>query len=246
MANVKKDASVKKRQQIDHTGRIMFAWVAGASVLVGFALVIGGFLVQRIMFESKVLGVKTNTVSTLDKNIAAYDSLRDNIRVLNTNAALSSVKLNDQEEPLRVVLDALPADNNSLALGASIQSLVSRTSGVTLDSFQATSDDATVASNGSASSDSTSSTTTSDGSTTTSDTQSSDSAQQIPFTMELSSTSADSLREVMKNFEKSIRAIDIDESTVDASDSKITMSITGHAYYLPSKTIQLTQKEVKP
>ena len=47
MAEAKKDASLNKRRQIDRTGRVMFGWVAGASVLVGFALVIGGFLIQH-------------------------------------------------------------------------------------------------------------------------------------------------------------------------------------------------------
>lgn len=78
----KEDASLNKRRQIDRSGRVMFGWVAGASVLVGFALVIGGFLVQRIVFETKVLAEKNQTTSTLDSNIKTYDGLRDNIRVL--------------------------------------------------------------------------------------------------------------------------------------------------------------------
>ena len=40
MAEAKKDTSLNKRRQIDRSGRVMFGWVAGASVLVGFALVI--------------------------------------------------------------------------------------------------------------------------------------------------------------------------------------------------------------
>ena len=123
MVEAKKDTSLNKRRQIDRSGRVMFGWVAGASVLVGFALVIGGFLVQRIVFETKVLAEKNQTTSTLDSNIKTYDGLRDNIRVLNTNSALGSAKLNDKEDPLRVILDALPADDNSLALGASVQNL---------------------------------------------------------------------------------------------------------------------------
>ena len=122
MPEVKKDQSAGKRQQIYKSGRTMFAWVAGASVIAGFAVVVAGFLIQRIVFESKVVVEKQNTVNTLQANNKAVDKLRDEIRVLNTNAALSSVKLNDNEEPLRVILDALPADNNALALGASVQS----------------------------------------------------------------------------------------------------------------------------
>ena len=228
MAEAKKDASLNKRRQIDRTGRVMFGWVAGASVLVGFALVIGGFLIQRIIFETKVLTEKTQTMSTLDHNIKTYDGLRDNVRVLNTNSALGSAKINDKEEPLRVILDALPADNNSLALGASIQNLVGRVPGAKLESFQTvTSDEASSNDNSNDSSKS----------SNKENTTNTSSAQQIAFTMELSASNADTLRDVLRNFEKSIRVIDIDEST---------MSVSGHAYYLPSKTIQLNKKGIKP
>ena len=227
MPEVKKDQSAGKRQQIYKSGRTMFAWVAGASVIAGFAVVVAGFLIQRIVFESKVVVEKQNTVNTLQANNKAVDKLRDEIRVLNTNAALSSVKLNDNEEPLRVILDALPADNNALALGASVQSLVARTSDVKLESFQvgedvATSDD--TAKLGS----------------------SVKGVQQIPFTMSISAANPDALRDVLQNLEKSIRVIDIDAMTIEQGDSRVVMTVNGHGYYLPAKTIQLTKKEVKP
>lgn len=231
MAEAKKDTSLNKRRQIDRSGRVMFGWVAGASVLVGFALVIGGFLVQRLVFETKVLAEKSQTMSTLDNNIKTYDGLRDNIRVLNTNSALGSAKFNDKEDPLRVILDALPADNNSLALGASIQNLVGRVPGAKLESFQTVSADETATDSSSSKDD---------------NTVSSSNVQQTAFTMELSASNADILRDVLRNFEKSIRVIDIDESTIEASDSKFTMSISGHAYYLPGKTVQLNKKGIKP
>ena len=227
MPEGKKDQSAGKRQQIYKSGRTMFAWVAGASVIAGFAVVVAGFLIQRIVFESKVVVEKQNTVNTLQANNKAVDKLRDEIRVLNTNAALSSVKLNDNEEPLRVILDALPADNNALALGASVQSLVARTSDVKIESFQvgedvATSDD--TAKLGS----------------------SVKGVQQIPFTMSISAANPDALRDVLKNLEKSIRVIDIDAMTIEQGDSRVVMTVNGHGYYLPAKTIQLTKKEVKP
>lgn len=227
MPEVKKDQSAGKRQQIYKSGRTMFAWVAGASVIAGFAVVVAGFLIQRIVFESKVVVEKQNTVNTLQANNKAVDKLRDEIRVLNTNAALSSVKLNDNEEPLRVILDALPADNNALALGASVQSLVARTSDVKLESFQVGEDVA-------ASDD------------TAKLGSSVKGVQQIPFTMSISAANPDALRDVLKNLEKSIRVIDIDAMTIEQGDSRVVMTVNGHGYYLPAKTIQLTKKEVKP
>lgn len=226
MAEVKKDQSAGKRQQIHKSGRMMFAWVAGASVVVGFAVVSAWFLIQRIVFETKVTSEKQSTVQTLKDNNEAVGKLRDEVRVLNTNAALRSARLNDDEEPLRVVLDALPADNNPLALGASVQLLVSRTAGAKLESFQVGDGTNVEVSN--------QATTRTDG------------VQQIPFTMAVSGGNADTLKNVLKNFEKSIRVIDIDAMTIEQGENKATMTITGHGYYLPGKTITLTKKEVKP
>ena len=226
MAEVKKDQSAGKRQQIHKSGRMMSAWVAGASVVVGFAVVSAWFLIQRIVFETKVTSEKQSTVQTLKDNNEAVGKLRDEVRVLNTNAALRSARLNDDEEPLRVVLDALPADNNPLALGASVQLLVSRTAGAKLESFQVGDGTNVEVSN--------QATTRTDG------------VQQIPFTMAVSGGNADTLKNVLKNFEKSIRVIDIDAMTIEQGENKATMTITGHGYYLPGKTITLTKKEVKP
>ena len=64
--------------------------------------------------------------------------------------------------------------------------------------------------------------------------------------MSISAANPDALRDVLKNLEKSIRVIDIDAMTIEQGDSRVVMTVNGHGYYLPAKTIQLTKKEVKP
>lgn len=240
MPETKKDQVVGKRQQIHKSGRMMFAWVAGASVVASFAIVSAGFLIQRIVFETKVTGEKQSTVKTLRDNNEAVDKLRGDIKVLNTNAALSSVRLNDDEQPIRVILDSLPADNNPLALGSSVQLLISRVPGVKLESFQMGD------SNDTSSTTTTTAVTNTSGSSQLNSAGSSEGVQQIPFTLTVSAGSADSLKDMLKNFEKSIRVIDIDSMTVEQEKDRTTMKISGHGYYLPGKTIKLTKKEVKP
>lgn len=131
-----KDAALRKRQLISNSSRKMFLWVAGASVVVGFSLVAAWFLVQQIIYKEKVLTVKGQTVSTLRKNNAAAPKLAANIRVLETNQDLASVKATPNENAVRVILDALPSDNNVLALGASMQQvLIGGAQNITLESF---------------------------------------------------------------------------------------------------------------
>jgi len=45
------DTALRKRTQISQANRTMFLWIAGASALVGFALVASIFLGQKLLFN---------------------------------------------------------------------------------------------------------------------------------------------------------------------------------------------------
>ena len=69
---------------------------------------------------------------------------------------------------------------------------------------------------------------------------------QINFRMTVTSPNNDALKALLERFEKSIRVIDIDELKLERSQSNFSMTIDGHAYYQPAKTIELREKVVKP
>lgn len=215
-----KDVSANKRQQIAKSSRIMFVWVAGASVLVGFAAVICWFLIQQIMFKERVITEKNKTVSTLQQNIKAVPKLSDNIRVLETNVALNSAKANSNEKALQVILDALPADENTLALGASLQTkLIGSAGNLTIDSLDAT---PAAGANGTATT-----TTTSDG------------VQRMNFSFTVSSADPNAIKDLLKRLERSVRIMDVDTLRIEQSETRMTMVVQAHAYYLPEKKIEL-------
>ena len=108
---------MKKRQVIANSNRTMFIWIALASAIVGVCLVVGYFMVQQIMFRGRVAARAEETVTILRKNNASAKSLIENVRVLGTDSALNSIKARPDDRALQVVLDALPADLNTLALG---------------------------------------------------------------------------------------------------------------------------------
>ena len=99
----KKDAAIHKRQQIEQSSRVMFLWVAGASVIVGFALVISWFLVQQIIFKERVLGEKNNTAAVLKNNNDAVEKLRGELKVLETNSHLNASRINNDEKALQEI-----------------------------------------------------------------------------------------------------------------------------------------------
>ncbi len=215
-----KNTAIRKRQQIANSSRTMFFWVAGASVIVGLTLVVSWFLFQQILFREKVISEKNKTVSTLQSNNKAAQGLIDNIRVLETDTSLQSVKAQDNERALQVVLDALPADANTLALGASLQNkLFGAVPNAKLESLSIQ---------------------------PISDTTGVSGVQKISFSAVVSSNDPNVVRDVQKKLESSIRTIDIESLRIERSDTRVTMSLQGHAFYLPERNLDLTNKVVKP
>lgn len=214
---VDKQTAVHKRQKIQASNKMMFMWVSGASVVVGFAVVISWFLWQQIDFKMKVVDRKEQTVDVLKANNEAVVNLREDIRVLQTNSALDSARTGADENPVQVVLDALPADDNSLALGASLQkNLLAGISGINLEGLSVDSA----------------------GSSRTGD-------NTIGFSLTVKSADPNKLKQLLDRFEKSIRVIDVDSIKVDRSTTGYTMTIAAHAYYEPEKIIMLEQESLE-
>ena len=223
-----KDVAVRKWQQIDSSRKTMFVFVAGAAFLAGIALVISIFLIQQIVFHSKVIIEKQSTIFRLDKNLESVDELKKNVRVLETNSALNSVKANSDNSALQTVLDALPDNPNADAFGASIKNkFVDTVEGLTLDNLSVTSPN----SQGEESEDG--------------DSESTYSPNTLSFSLEVSG-SADKLRELLTKFERSIRVIELKSFEIHTSEDKLSLTIQGVAYYEPAQKIHLEKKVVKP
>ena len=224
------DPALRKRQQIAKANRMMFLWVAGVSVVVGIALVLSIFLFQKLLFNEKVLNKKQDTVSTLSDNNKVVGQLKDNARVLNTNQNLLDSRAKEEDTALQAILDALPSEPNSSALGSSLQNVLLPGDGIQVESL--TVDPV-------AGSESTSD---------TADTSAEADANTISFTFSVSAPSdkIDSLRELLRRLEKSIRAIDVRTMSIEMQGSRITLTASAVAYYEPTKSIELKTEIVKP
>jgi hypothetical protein len=228
-----KGPAIRKRTQIASANRVMFLWVAGISVVFGVSLVVAVFLVQMLLFNERVLQAKDQTVSTLDTDIKNVDPLQNNINVLNTNSALESIKAKPDDEAVQVILDALPSDANSLALGASLQDkLLSGIPGLTLDSLQVDQ----VAGIESLGTDASSII---DATTGTSGSQ-----NQITFNFSVDGNET-ALEQALVNLEKSIRTINISNLKIESQGSTRLMTVQASAYYEPAVNIKITDEVIK-
>jgi hypothetical protein len=226
------DVAIRKRTQIAQANRTMFLWIAIASALVGSAIVVSFFLAQKAIFNEKVLIEKQNTVSALDNNNKVAPELEDEIRVLDTNQALISSKANDTDQAIQVILDALPSDGNSLALGASLQNkLLAGITGLTtvqslrvdpIAGVEALTTDTSVV-----------------------DASEGTGENEITFQMSVKG-SQDAIRAVLQNFERSIRLIKITSLQIETQPDGQLMTVQAKAFYEPSKSIELKDKVINP
>lgn len=215
---------VRKQVLVDKTYRNMFLWVIGSSAIVGASIVLMIMLVQILFFNEKVLIERGRAVKQVAANIDAAAELRAEIEVRNTDENLKLVQTSDKAQPLQAVLDALPADANELALGASLQKRLLGEVGpdVTVDNVSLTGLG-----------------------DTESESESNDGLMKQQFTATITGT-PEGLRSALERLERSIRAVDITSlSASSGSASRVTLNITGSVSYLPPMKVEKTQKKIK-
>ncbi len=226
-------AGVRKREQIKRANRMMFLWIAGVSAIVGVCVVLSIFLVQQILFNEKVLAEKAKTVETLKKNLSVVSQLEENINVLNTNKALISTRLNEDDTAVQSVLDAVPAAANSTSLAASLQTkLLAGVPGVVLDKLSV--NPVGGAETGSGAID-----------VAQADTEAGVNQISYSFSMSANANNYAALRQVLERVEKSIRPFNNNSVTVDVQNNSVTMTVSGVGYFEPAKTIETVNKVVK-
>jgi len=235
MANTNQDAALRKRQLIARANKTMFMWVALASAIVGISAVILFSLAQHLWFNQKVLGEMYKTIDNLKANNKNAEEIKKNVRVLNTNQTLLGLRVPGEDEPVQVVLDALPARANSAALGASLQSdkLLAQP-GIMVESL-----------NVDPSGDETSSSSSSSATSTTATTE-----NTIQFKFTIIATGGPEaqvkLKSVLQALERSIRGIKLSKVDIEIQGDKTTMNAIGNGFYQPGKKIELGTKSVSP
>lgn len=227
----KDDAAFRKRTQIQKTNRTMFIWVAAMSAFIGISLVLIVFLVQVLLYNERVLIAKNETVANLEYNNNNIEELKSQIRILDTNQALANLKAGEGDQTIQVILDALPSDANSLALGSSIKErLLAPVMSLTLNSMSVDpvagieyfEDNVGVVGNPNVNPDS----------------------NEIAFYFSVTGSDT-SLKNVLENLEKSIRTMKVVSLKIESQGADRVMAIEGRAYYEPEKVIELVDKVVK-
>lgn len=212
----KDKASIRKRAQIAKANKTMFIWVAVASVLVSVAVVMGVILVKKSAHQQKAINELNNTVKNLRYNNSQVATIEDQLRVLGSNQALLELKGSSADNALRVILDALPAEANPSALGASLQSKILE--GIEVVSVQVYPIDAEQAGG--------------------------DGPQEIRFQFSVNGSVAD-IKKLLMKMENSVRTFNLSSVRIEGGDGVDNLNVEGSAYYLPAQVLELQTKDVK-
>ncbi|NTW62097.1 hypothetical protein HGB25_01645 [Candidatus Saccharibacteria bacterium] len=224
--------AMRKQTQIASANRTMFLWVAGVSVVFGVCLVGTIFLTQMLLFNERVIHEKDKTIAVLDNNNRVVSDLEKQVRVLDTNDALISAKAKPDDKAIQVILDALPSDANSLALGASLQNkLLAGINGLTLNTLQI---DPVVGIESLGS----------ENSVVNNAVSTSNIQNEITFRFSVSGDPT-ALKQALHNLELSIRTIDILSLKIENQGKAQMMTVQGRAFYEPTRIVKLRDKTVK-
>lgn len=224
------DAALRKRQQIAKANRTMFIWVAVTSVVVSISVVVSWILIQKLIFNERVIAKKSEAASVLQENNKAAQKVLDAVRVLNTNDTLRTSLANDESQPVQAILDALPSEPNSSALGSSLQTRLLSGDGITIESLTVDPIDGV------------------EGDSSDSGSEDSAGPNEISFRFSVSAArdNPDALVSLLRNIELSIRAINLTSLNVETQGSKLVLTANGVAYFEPAKTVDLQTKTEKP
>lgn len=227
----KQDVALRKRQQIASASRLMFIWVAAASVVIGASAVLMVLFAQKIILNEKVLAAKQTTVSNLDHDNQIVDQLKDDIRVLNTDDSLNALKVPADKDAVQVVFDSLPSTPNSAALGSSLQSsaLLGQPN-IKIESLSVT-PIAGVEDSG-------------DNASSSDQTSGGDNSISFEFSISTDKENASGLKTVMQRLERSIRAINVTQLKFERQGERLVLTASGYGYYQPGVVIELQDKKV--
>lgn len=225
--NANKMTGFRKRQQLTKTNKRIFAWVAGASVVVTACAVLIQFLVQQLMFNQQIINDKTNAQAILIQNKSKAAELKKNVDELVANTNLAKVKTNTGSDKnasnLQVVLDALPTSNDGATFANSLSTVILPRSGVTIESIEIDSDDVS-------------------GEVTT---VQSDAYRTLGFSVNIKG-SYDQVQQTLTNLVRVIRPITITKLTLQGDGSNLTALISGVTYSVPAANVNLESITRKP
>jgi hypothetical protein len=206
----------------------MVAVVAVSAFITVFCLIACKAVLSQNQYQARVTKAKEQANQQLKKNISAFNNLVESYKTFDTadpnviNGSLKGTGDNDGSNS-KIILDALPSSYDFPALTSSLEKILTdrhfKVSGISGTDDQLSQQNNT--------------------------SSSSPEAVSIPFTVEVSDANYASIQQLVTTLQQSIRPIQIDSLDMNGGASSMTINVSAHTYFQPSKSLNITKKEVK-
>lgn len=217
-----------KRVQIDKSNTTVVAVAAVAAALTIFSLVASKSLLDQRSFQSRVIDKKSVALKQLEENVAETTSLVASYQGFVSNQENTLGGNRDGEGPrdgdnAKIVLDALPSKYDFPALVTSIEKMLMSANNVIVTSIGGTDEELAQSEN-----------------------QETIDPESIPvsFSFEVQGN-YDSVQEVVRNLQKSIRPISVNSVGLSGSNDALVLEVNATTFYKPEKIIDIKTETVR-
>jgi hypothetical protein len=219
---------INKRLAISKANAQIVAVIGIASFVVVFCLVASKALISQNSYQVKVASEKTKANKQLDANLESFNALKTSYAKFNNanpnviNGNTNGTGDNDGSNA-KIILDSLPSAYDYPALTSSLEKILNDR-GIKINSITGVDDQAAQS-----------------GATAAA---ASPKPVSMPFTFSVN-TNYGAAQELLSTLQKSIRPLVIDKVSVSGGSSNMQLTVTGHTYFQPTKTLNITKKAVK-
>lgn len=219
---------IKKRRQIEIAGRAMFVWVAIAAVALSFCIASGQYLFSKWQYNNKIVSAKYEASGTLTNNIAAIETLKQEVDALVADQNLASVKTNENDPNIKSILDALPTTYDPAALAASLQEVVLARSGVAIEGISVPPEIQTI----------------DDEDAPAQDDSALDGPQEITFTFVVTG-SFDQIKDMTRDLGRSIRPIRVTSVSMSGNAANLRATFEAVTFFQPAKSVEIQEEVIR-
>jgi hypothetical protein len=203
--------------------------IAGvASFITVFCLMASKAIVSNNEYRAHVISATSKAKNQLQDNITAYNSLENSYnnfvsQSTNVIGGQATGTAQNSGNNAKIILDALPAAYDFPGLTSTLQKLLTNDN-YTITSIGGSDEQLTEGANN----------------------YSADpAAVPMPFTFSITNANYQSVTQLMKILQESIRPIQVDNITINGDDSNLTVNVSAHTYYQPSKNVSITKQAVQ-
>jgi len=217
-----------KRMAINKSNAQMVIVVAVAAFVTVFCLFAAKALWSQNSYQARVTTAKEKAHKQLQENITAYSQLTKSYQAFvstpnNVIGGLTAGTGPNDGNNGKIVLDALPPSYDFPALTSTLEKILTDR-GFKVGSITGTDDQLNQQQNTSSNKPT---------------------PVPMPFTFSVSNVSYASVGQLVTALQQSIRPIQIDTMDLSGGASNMTLNITAHTYYQPSKSLKINKQVIK-